>query len=329
MTNENNLKFLFVGLMVVLGLISRVDQDNFQKLAVQENIKNTSLTASAKSTVAAPAAVPEDKMTNTVGILSPAFSETLIYRKNWDLTEPAMRVQSAVVKLLQPDFNFYLLNQSGRWPLASLTKLMTAVVALEELDRNKIVKISPAAVAAEGPAGNLEVDEEYTVFDLLRAMLVVSSNDAAQAIAEFYGLPDFISAMNKKALALGMRETNFADATGLSFLNQSNAEDLSKLAKYIYNQHPEILEITKGKSVKIMDFSKNKVTELLNINNFAFNGHPDFLGGKTGFTDQAGGNLLSIFDYNGKKVLVIVLGTEDRFGETEKLYNWVKEAYSF
>lgn len=328
MTNENNLKFLFAGLMVVLGLISRVDQDNFQKLAVQENIENTSLTASTKSTVAVPAAVPEDKMTNAVSILSPAFSENLIYRKNWGLMEPEMRTQSAVAKLLHPDFDFYLLNQSGRWPLASLTKLMTAVVAFEDLDRNQVIKISPTAVAAEGPAGNLEVDEEYAVFDLLKAMLVVSSNDAAQAIAEFYG-PDFVAVMNKKALALGMRETSFADATGLSFLNQSNAEDLSKLAKYIYNQRPEILEITRQKSAKIMDLSKNKVTELLNINNFAFNNHPDFLGGKTGFTDQAGGNLLSIFDHNGKKVLVIVLGTENRFGETEKLYNWVKEAYSF
>lgn len=330
MTNENNLKFLFVGLMVVLGLISRVDQDNFQKPAIQENIKNTSLTASTELAIAAPAAALEGKITtNITGILSPVFSENLIYRKNWDLMEPEMKTQSAVAKLLYPDFDFYLLNQNNRWPLASLTKLMTAVVALEELDQNKIIKISPAAVAAEGPAGNLEVDEEYTVFDLLKAMLVVSSNDAAQAIAEFYGLPDFISAMNKKALALGMRETSFVDATGLSFLNQSNIEDLSKLAKYIYNRHPEIWEITRKKSVKIVDLSKNKETELLNINNFAFNGHPDFLGGKTGFTDQAGGNLLSIFDYNGKKVLVIVLGTEDRFGETEKLYNWVKNAYAF
>lgn len=304
---DNYLKFLFVGLMVVLGLISKVDQDNFQKPAI--------LTASVESVAAI---TPENHIT-----------QTLIYRKNWDLAEPAMMVQSAGAELLYPDFDFYLLNQGGRWPLASLTKLMTAVVALEGLDWNGVVKISSVAVAAEGPAGNLEVDEEYTVLDLVKAILVVSSNDAAQAIAEFYGPEDFVAAMNKKSAALEMQETGFVDATGLSFLNQGNIEDLSKLAKYIYNQHPEILEITRQKSVKIVDLSKNKETGLLNINNFAFNDHQDFLGGKTGFTDQAGGNLLSIFNHDGKKVLVIVLGTEDRFGETEKLYNWVKEAYSF
>lgn len=308
--NDQLLKFFFVGLMVVLALIGRSDRDNLQRTGTQENIQDTSLTAAAR----------------------PQFSyisENLIYRLDWDLPDPSPKAKAAFVKLLSPEFDFYRLNANDRWPLASLTKLMTAVIALEEMGQDKIVTITPAAVATEGPAGNLEVGEEYRVRDLVKAMLVVSSNDAAVGIAEFYGLEQFISRMNVKAALLGMRQTSFTDPTGISFLNQGTAEDLEKLVKYIYEKRPELLEITRQKSVRILELSKSREKELLNINNFAFNGHPDFVGGKTGFTDEAGGNLLSIFDYRGKKVLVIVFGTEDRFGETEKLYNWVKNAYVF
>lgn len=327
--NDQPLKFLFVGLMVVLAFIGRSDRDNLQRTGAQENIQDTSLTAAARPqfSYARPAMRPSRDFSETVP--PPVINENLIYRANWDLPDPPLKAKAALAKLWSPEFDFYRFNTGDRWPLASLTKLMTAVVALEEAGQEKIAAISLSAVATEGPAGNLEVGEEYSVRDLMKAMLVVSSNDAAAAIAEFYGQEQFINRMNVKAALLGMRQTSFADPTGISFLNQGTAEDLEKLVKYIYEKHPELLEITRQKSVRILDLSKNSEKELLNINNFAFNGHPDFVGGKTGFTDEAGGNLLSIFDHQGKKVLVIVFGTEDRFGETEKLYNWVQSAFAF
>lgn len=212
-------------------------------------------------------------------------------------------------------------NQGLRWPLASITKLMTSLVAQETLDLNSSVKISEAAVAEEGVAGGFAPGETFTINDLIKAMLIVSSNDAASAIAEFYILikkEPIVSAMNRKAEELGMEETNFADVTGLSVLNQATAEDLAKLARYLIGNQPEILAITRQPELEIIDLRSKIKRKLRNINEFA--GNPDFLGGKTGFTDEANGNLFSIFLNSGRPVLIIVFGTENRFEETRKIY---------
>ena len=311
-------------------MISRVDRDDSRKTALQENIKDTSLTASARASL--PRIKPRENPNNPLAA-NPVFraesQPPAIYRKNFDFAEPALKVKAAVAKDLESETDFYRLNSGERWPLASLTKLMTAVIAREEVGINKITAISKSAVASEGPAGNLEVDEQYSVEDLIKTMILVSSNDAAEAIAEFYGTEKFVDAMQIKSSLLEMSQTTFVDPTGISFLNQSAIEDLEKLVSYIYSKHPEIFEISRQPKTVISEKTKAIKKELLNINNFVFNGHPDFLGGKTGFTDQAGGNLISIFNHQGHKILIIVLGTDDRFGETEKLYNWIKEAYGF
>lgn len=212
-------------------------------------------------------------------------------------------------------------NQGLRWPLASITKLMTALVVRENLDLGQPVRISEKVALEEGVAGGFSSGEVFSVGDLLKAMLAVSSNDAAAALADFYFEikgESIIAAMNRKAEELGMSYTTFADASGLSVLNQSTADDLGSLARYLLASRPEILAITRQSEVEITDLRSKIKRRLRNINEFA--GDPNFLGGKTGFTDEANGNLLSIFFNNGQPVLVIVFGTEDRFGETRKIY---------
>lgn len=316
--------------MFFLALIGKVERGDFKNDALQENIKNTSLAAAVQPNMAEQLGLEPQSVFSIdsfPAVIIP--KEKFSYRKDWDLPAPALKVKAALAKDLDFGADFHRLNTLDRWPLASLTKLLTAAVALEEMDKEKIVTVSKFAVDSEGPAGNLEVGDQYSVADLLKAILIVSSNDAATAVAESYGTKDFIDKMKEKANLLGMGQSNFVDPTGISFLDQGSIEDLEKLVFYIYKNHPEIFRITAEKNAALSELGKGKKNELLNINNFAADSRPDFYGGKTGFTDQALGNLISIFEYNGHKILVIVLGTDDRFGQTEILYDWVKKAYSF
>ncbi len=214
---------------------------------------------------------------------------------------------------------------------------MSAVVAIEELGPSTILTVSKDAVATEGEAGGLKAGDKYSVIDLVRAMLIVSSNDAAVALAEAYDrkvlgaetysnainhTAEFTAAMQRKARELGMPESYYGDPTGLSVISQSIVTDLETLMEYVLANDPTLLEITRKKDVRIVERTTMTPRILRNINEFA--GQEDFLGGKTGRTDEAGGNLLSLFEHEGKKYLIVVLGTEDRFGETRALYEWVK-----
>jgi D-alanyl-D-alanine carboxypeptidase len=211
-----------------------------------------------------------------------------------------------------------------RWPIASITKLMTAVVALERIGAETGVIISQAAVDTEGDSGSFTAGEEFTVKDLIAAMMTVSSNDAAAAVADYVGTPRFFDLMQEKAYELKMTETSFIDATGLSYLNQSTAQDVARLVRYIYETYPEILEVSKRSTNTITELvSKGKRT-LKNINAFA--GTSGFEGGKTGFTEESKGNLVSLFSYEGKVYTLVVFGTTDRFVETRKLFSWLKTA---
>ena len=253
---------------------------------------------------------------------------------------PDLRVTAALVKELGASKPLFVYHPTARWPLASVSKLMTAVVALDDLGPATILTVSQSAVDTEGVAGGLKAGEKYSVIDLVRALLTVSSNDAAMVLAEAYDAKHldkeayerainktalFTAAMQQKARDLGMSETYYGDPSGLSVVNQSIITDLEALTNHIVVSHPELLEITRKKENKVLERRTMTWHILPNINQLA--GQADFLGGKTGETEEAGGNLLSLFKYNGKQYLIIVLGTESaasRFTETTKLYEWVK-----
>ena len=213
-------------------------------------------------------------------------------------------------------------NINQRWAMASLTKLMSAVVAAENLNTDGIIIIDEESWAADGTAGGFLPGENFLARDLIKAMLVVSSNDAAEALARSYGPKEFISMMRRKAEQLGMFNTYYADATGLSSLNQSTAADLEKLVRYIYSQYPDFFEISREREVEIIELKSKIKRKLVNINKLA--GEDYFIGGKTGFTDEAGGNLISLFRHQNQPLLIMVFGAEDRFAETQKVYDRIK-----
>lgn len=227
----------------------------------------------------------------------------------------------ALVKYLDSNFNVFELGVNKHWPIASLTKLMTAVIAIENGDLDQEILINGIALETEGTTGGFSTGEIYKAKDLIKAMLISSSNDAAVALAETTSWSEFVWQMNQKANELNMTATNFNDPTGLSFLNQSTVNDLTNLINYIYYTHPEILEITRQKEVEILELVGGEKRKLTNNNKFA--DQANFVGGKTGFIDASGENLISLFNQEGKLVLIVVLGSDNRFVDTEKLLELV------
>jgi len=238
----------------------------------------------------------------------------------------SFNLESRTALIRYMDFNYNRdilnLNTDARWPIASITKLMTSIVAIEALGFDSKVNISENAVATEGIAGSLVPGETYTVRDLVKAMLITSSNDAAVALSEAVGEKDFIDKMQQKAREAGMLQTTYLEPTGLSFVNQSTANDLARLVVYIQGNHPEIFKISRLKEAQITDLKSGRTKTLVNIDKFA--GEDDFLGGKTGYIEESGRNLVALFNIDGRTVLTVTLGSEDSFDETDKLKSIVE-----
>lgn len=288
---SNLLGISFAGILLLLVLFPQVENTKLEKPAFDSRVQDTVLVAARKE------------------------------RHEIELTNSSV----ALVKELDAAREALAFNAEQRWPLASLTKLMTAVAALEELSPGQEIIVSENAVLAEGDAGNFKPGEVFSVRDLTKAMMSVSSNDAATALAEFYGIENFVAAMREKARSLQMNQTTFFDPAGLSLANQSTVYDLERLVSYVFSRHPEILTWSALKSLEITELKSKLKRTLVNINQFA--GQKDFIGGKTGYLDEASGNLVSLFRHRDKAILIVSLGSENRFADTLTLYQWFKEKY--
>lgn len=213
-------------------------------------------------------------------------------------------------------------------PIASLTKLMTSVVANETISYSSMVPVTQRAVDTYGWYGGLEAGEIINIQDMYYPLLLESSNDAATAIAGYYSESYFIKNMNDKAKALEMTDTYFADPSGLSDENVSSAEDLFRLAKYINDRKRFIFDITQTGEYSMTSSGKAKHHRFRNNNPFRV--HEQFRGGKNGFTDAAMETLLSLFSVEiegiEENVAIIVLGSPDAHKETARLLEWYHKA---
>lgn len=216
---------------------------------------------------------------------------------------------------------------------ASLAKLMTGMIVLDNFFLNEEIFISSYAKSMEGEEGGLVAGEIIKVDDLLKVLLLPSSNDAAKAFEEALNKKgkDFIELMNKKAREIGLFNTAFFDASGLDRKgNFSNVEDLFILSQEIYNHYPYLGEISRQEKTIVYSVDK-QITHNLQNTNILTGQINNLWGGKTGSTPEARDCLLTIYEFslpekNGKIVIsIIVLNSVDRFGDTMKLYNWVNK----
>ncbi len=247
------------------------------------------------------------------------------FRKIGNEDPPKIGANVILVADLKSGDEFFSEGREKRWPIASITKLMTAAVVSKELAFNQSTTLLETDFPTQSSDTILKVGDKYSVADLMSAMLLRSSNESAEALARVYGRENFISAMKQEGTLLGVPDMHFSDPTGLSPTNQSTGTDLRKIALSIYEQYPDIFKTTRKASAYITELNSGKRLSIKNTNLLA--ARPDFLGGKTGYTDEAGGNLLSIFSYNRRPIVIIVLGSEDRFGDTEKLLSWFEKNY--
>ena len=247
------------------------------------------------------------------------------FRRTGDDLPPILQAQAALVSDLQSGEVFFGFNINRRWPLASLTKLVAAAVAWDNLSPQNTLILDSSDFSVVNRSSTLALGGRFTENDLFKAMLVVSSNEATEALAGSYGRDNFIARMMNYIANWNLNDTHFDDPTGLSSSDQSTIFDLKQLTFHLWNDYPYIFKITRTPSVYVTELNSGRRLLLQNINSFA--GKPDFLGGKTGYTDDAIGNLLSVFSYKGRPVLIIVLGTTDRFGETQALLKWFEDNF--
>src|SRR3989344_1196730 len=179
-------------------------------------------------------------------------------------------------------------NSGKMYAIASITKLITALTSLDAVNQYQAARVSVRAGATHGDFGGLKVGETLTVGTLLYPLLMESSNDAAEVIAEHYGRDRFLSLMNKKAEPIGLLNTHFGDPSGLSPENVSTAQALFTLAQYIYRKKSFVLETTKMAVKKVeAEVPGSRTHTWYNNNYFVVRGDPKYLGGKNGYTDEA------------------------------------------
>ncbi len=244
---------------------------------------------------------------------------------------PEISAKSAVVYDTSSSRFLYDKNTKIKLPIASLTKVLTAVVVTESLNQDDVVTIPREAVRVDGEKQDLFLGEKMSIENLLKLMLIQSSNDAAYALA-FHAKErgiDFVAAMNHKAGVLGMNNSLFLDPAGLNDSAYSTAEDLIKLISYSLS-YDEIWNISAEKSI-VVESSDKKIKHHSVSTNQLLGVLPDILGGKTGYTDGALECLVLIIKLPNypSKIVSIVLGSHDRFGDTKKLIDWTRQAYKW
>jgi len=249
-----------------------------------------------------------------------------------------IEAKAAYVFDLVTGLPLYAYNENENLPLASLTKVMTAIVATDLVPKSSVVSITKDDVKLEGDSGLL-VGEKWRLSDIIDFTLTTSSNDGASAIASVagsigqnaYGVSpeqaknDFVNKMNLKTQELGLSNTYFFNETGLDVGDSvvgsyGTAKDMAILMGYAIKNKSRVIEATSREGFK--------VSSLDNISHSAINTNksvdniPGLIASKTGFTDLAGGNLVVAFDAGMMHpVVVSVLGSsiDGRFKDVEKL----------
>ncbi|MBU3942628.1 serine hydrolase [Patescibacteria group bacterium] len=261
----------------------------------------------------------------TQGLMNRELADLKLTReKIANLNKLAINSRSAIS--VQGDKELFSINPDDRVPFASIAKLMTVVIVLDNYEPNLLIPITEKAVNQEGDSGNLIIGEKLEVKELLYTTLIESSNDAAYALTEPVGYDAFIELMNFQAEKIGMNNTYFVNPNGLEpddpekTKNYSTARDLVKLVNYILENYPEVFEITTNDYYKVLK-PDGTIHHIIKSNTNKLLGEfPGIIGGKTGYSPAAGECLLTIFkDSKGKKYINIVLGSRDRFGDMRQI----------
>ena len=234
------------------------------------------------------------------------------------------RVKASAVYLMDMKSGQVLLQKNATQPLppASLTKIMTALVALEQASPQQVVSIDSRDLVKRPPRLKLQAKEEFLLHDLLAAMLVTSANDACQAVAFHIGgeMPSFIDMMNDRAKTLGLDGTHFANPCGFDAPDHySTAVDLAKLTEKAMHT-PTFAMMVRTLERDITSLNGQRLIHLSSTNQLLLD--PDITGVKTGFTSKAGRCLIASMYKNGHHLLLVGLNVKNRWKQAEQLFQY-------
>jgi len=246
------------------------------------------------------------------------------FNKNPEQANKNLKVSSSSYLVGDLDTGEIILkkNEKEVLPIASTTKLMTALVSGELVKENDTAQVTSRAVATYGGNGNLYAGERIDIKQLLYPLLLESSNDAAEVLAEHFDRETFIRKMNQQADILTMEETSYEDPSGLSINNKSTATDLFKLAGYIYKERKNLLDITRLRSFNTKKHSWSSNNQFLRSDGY--------VGGKSGYTDPAGQTVVSLFsiplsEENTRPIGIVLLHSQDRFKDVQNILAYLKK----
>ncbi len=220
----------------------------------------------------------------------------------------------------------YSKNPHQRLPIASLVKIMTILIALENHDLEDRLLVSARASDMEPDKMLLIAGETLTLKELLYGIFLVSANDGAEVIAEntTSSRSEFIKLMNDKALQLGMKDTFFVNPTGLDedYKNSySSAFDLSLLSRFTVKHYPVTVDISKTGHIVLPKTENHQDYDMYSGINLLTT-YPGVVGFKTGYTPEAGLTLVTLARQNGREVLGVILGSENRREEAKELLDY-------
>lgn len=273
--------------------------------------------------------------------------------------DPAVAARAYVVRFAGNPAPILKRREGKRMAPASLTKLMTAVIAREELGAGDRVTFSRDAKNAEQKISSARPGEAFLRDDAIRMALIASANDAALALAEAAGkkkqgggftenINRFTRLMNEKAKWLGMRDTHFENPTGLDADGHyTSAQDLARISEYVFGAHPGLWEISR--TAEMVVYSDRGAPHAIQTTNELLYEFPALQGGKTGFTDRAQGALILLYPVRSKSpqatavpptvertshgaypvrpratAIIVILGSPDRFGDGRKIIHWLE-----
>jgi D-alanyl-D-alanine carboxypeptidase (penicillin-binding protein 5/6) len=242
-----------------------------------------------------------------------------------NIPAPELTATGIYISDLDTGIVLYQKNPNQRLKPASLTKIMTALVALDYFDPDTIISVKNGP-NAQGSTAKLKQGDQLIASDMLYALLVPSGNDAALSLAENYpgGYQAFVDRMNSKAIEMGLQNTHFVNVSGVESPDHyTSAYDIAMIAKSALNR-PQFAQIVSTQKITLK--SLNGAIYPLETTNTLL-GEPGVFGVKTGWTPEAGECLVILVEKNNRRVLISLLNSKDRFGEAQKLFDWVFQNY--
>ena len=229
-------------------------------------------------------------------------------------------------------------NKDRQLPIASITKLIVALIASERYKSDDVISISENSLKDKGLSGIYKTGDRLLFSDALRALLLASHNEIASAMAEQVGADEFRNVMNQRARAMGLSSTAFVNVTGLDStigseqINHSTVFDTYKLARYVQENRPDLFSITTRKEFNLFDADGNFIATINNTDKLLGQQNIPFhiLGSKTGETPRAKQNLVIVSDSPcGGKIISIILGSQNSFEDMQKLLWYVHDSYEW